>query len=109
MDVHACGCSCIQLHLPAAANRTALQHQPASLCRAGPQPSLALGALLMPLSLPVTLVVCCVRAILLLASCSLKMDGPYDSRLLPVLLCTALTVSMTVVFSGAIARMVSGE
>lgn len=33
-----------------------------------------------------------------------KMDGPYDSRLLPVLLAIILMVALLIVFSGAVAE-----
>ncbi|KAK9918221.1 hypothetical protein WJX75_002340 [Coccomyxa subellipsoidea] len=33
-----------------------------------------------------------------------KMDGPYDSRLLPVLLAVILMVALLIVFSGAVAE-----
>ncbi|CAL5222867.1 g5293 [Coccomyxa viridis] len=33
-----------------------------------------------------------------------KMDGPYDSRVLPVLLASILMVALIIVFSGAIAQ-----
>ncbi len=32
------------------------------------------------------------------------MDGPYDSRVLPVLLASILMVALVIVFSGAIAQ-----
>lgn len=35
----------------------------------------------------------------------LKMDGPYDSRALPVILAITLITSLLVVFSGAIVRL----
>jgi hypothetical protein len=35
----------------------------------------------------------------------LKLDGPYDSRVLPILLAVTLITSLLVVFSGAIARL----
>ena len=35
------------------------------------------------------------------------MDGPYDSRLLPVLLTICLVVSMSLVFGGAVMRLTS--
>lgn len=36
--------------------------------------------------------------------CRAKMDGPYDSRVLPVLLASILMVALIIVFSGAIAQ-----
>lgn len=36
------------------------------------------------------------------------MEGPYDSKALPVLLSTALIVSLVVVFAGAIGRLQGG-
>lgn len=33
-----------------------------------------------------------------------KMDGPYDSRFLPVLLAVILMVALLIVFSGAVAE-----
>ena len=36
--------------------------------------------------------------------CRAKMDGPYDSRVLPVLLASILMVALVIVFSGAIAQ-----
>lgn len=36
--------------------------------------------------------------------CRAKMDGPYDSRLLPVLLAVILMVALLIVFSGAVAE-----
>lgn len=38
----------------------------------------------------------------------LKADGPYDSRLLPVLLTFAMVISMSIVFVGAVVRL-TGE
>ena len=37
-------------------------------------------------------------------ACRAKMDGPYDSRLLPVLLAVILMVALLIVFSGAVAE-----
>ena len=37
-------------------------------------------------------------------TCRAKMDGPYDSRVLPVLLASILMVALIIVFSGAIAQ-----
>ena len=37
-------------------------------------------------------------------ACRAKMDGPYDSRLLPVLLAVILMVALIIVFSGAVAE-----
>jgi hypothetical protein len=35
----------------------------------------------------------------------LKLDGPYDSRMLPIILAVTLVTSLMVVFSGAVARL----
>ncbi len=38
-----------------------------------------------------------------------KLDGPYDNRLLPVLLSVVLMVFLTVVLAGAITSYIHGE
>ena len=40
----------------------------------------------------------------LVCACRAKMDGPYDNRLLPVLLAVILMVALLIVFSGAVAE-----
>jgi hypothetical protein len=42
-------------------------------------------------------------------ACRLKMDGPYDSRVLPVLLTVTLAASLIIVFSGAVVRLHEGN
>jgi hypothetical protein len=37
--------------------------------------------------------------------CRLKLDGPYDSKVLPAVLAVTLTSSLIVVFSGAVMRL----
>lgn len=36
---------------------------------------------------------------------SAKLDGPYDARGLPIMLCSVLLVAMTVVFGGALVSL----
>jgi len=38
----------------------------------------------------------------------LKMDGPYDSRVLPIMLSVTLVASLIIVFSGAVVRLHEG-
>jgi hypothetical protein len=42
---------------------------------------------------------------LLLLACRLKLDGPYDSKVLPAVLAVTLVSSLLVVFSGAVMRL----
>lgn len=37
--------------------------------------------------------------------CRLKLDGPYDSKVLPVVLAVTLVTSLLVVFTGAVSRL----
>ncbi len=46
----------------------------------------------------------CKLIIALLLARRAKMDGPYDSRMLPVLLAVILMVALLIVFSGAVAE-----
>jgi hypothetical protein len=38
----------------------------------------------------------------------MKMDGPYDSKVLPVLLSIAMIAALVVVFTGAVVRLQDG-
>lgn len=38
-----------------------------------------------------------------------KMDGPYDSKFLPVVLTTSMVLAMGVVFAGAVSRITEGS
>jgi nitrate/nitrite transporter NarK len=40
---------------------------------------------------------------------TLKMDGPYDSKALPIVLAVALVASLAVVFGGAVERLHEGQ
>ena len=39
---------------------------------------------------------------------SMKMDGPYDNRVLPVVLSAIMVVALTIVFGGAVVQFASG-
>lgn len=55
----------------------------------------------------------CSSAAVKLPTCSsaaafrLKLDGPYDSRALPIILAVTLVTSLVIVFSGAVVRLQS--
>jgi hypothetical protein len=59
--------------------------------------------LLAPLADVLLIILLC--SALCFSSPRLKLDGPYDSKVLPVLLAVTLITSLVVVFSGAIARL----
>jgi len=48
---------------------------------------------------------CCLLLCLCVVLCRLKLDGPYDSRVLPIMLAVTLVMSLLVVFSGAVVRL----